>query len=122
MARNSSTILPFCKHCGEYKGLGSCKNPNCQGMTSSESDMLKKREYKCAICGDTVMSHCIRCRLGYCSLHSKGMKETSLVSLDQHVGTCTLCGETVCEQCWIFNHFGDITCQIHNSDMKRRDY
>ena len=85
----------------------------------SETDILSRRKNKCVICGDLATNHCLRCGLGYCSQHSKHMKETGLVSLEQHLGTCTICGEVVCEQCWIFNHFGLVTCQIHNLDLNR---
>jgi len=39
-------------------------------------------------------------------------------SFDQHIGKCVLCGKTVCEQCWIFDKVGNITCLRHGEFKK----
>jgi hypothetical protein len=118
MTRNTPNVLPFCSYCGEYKGLGQCNNPNCKEIESAEIGNLNTQRNKCIICRDLATHHCYRCGVGYCEHHSKNMTETRLVAMEQHLGTCTICREIVCEQCWIFNHLGLVTCQAHNLGFK----
>jgi hypothetical protein len=121
MTRNTPNILPFCRNCGEYKGLGPCRNPDCKEIDPASTEKLNRHRNRCVICGDLATHHCFRCGMGYCDWHSKNMTETRLVDIEQHLGTCTVCGEIVCEQCWIFNNLGLVTCQAHNLDMKTVD-
>ena len=68
---------------------------------------------ECAICSAVGDDSCARCGNSYCAKHARGKEESRLVSIEQHLGTCVLCGAIICEQCWIFNNDGFVTCLGH---------
>ncbi|RDE15812.1 MAG: hypothetical protein C4K48_03240 [Candidatus Thorarchaeota archaeon] len=97
--------------------MGTCRNADCKAGIVHDSN-LKDQRRRCIICGEMVRAVCCRCGKGYCDTHSQSMNETSLASMNQHLGTCVICGEIICEHCWIFNKKGQVTCQIHYSGPK----
>lgn len=113
MTRGTSEILPFCPHCGQYKGIGDCQNPDCHETAEGKS-IINNTMTKCLICSSKGVVSCSVCKQMYCDKHSAGMNETRLIAIDQHIGTCEICGKTVCENCWIFDKKGKITCLKHS--------
>ena len=120
MTRNSPKILPYCPHCGTYKGVGPCKNSNCDKTTQVELDKIQNHSHNCRICSKKGVVSCTRCGEYYCKEHAAGHQETKLVSLDQYLGTCVICNQVVCEQCWIFSSNGAVTCLQHH-ERKDKD-
>ncbi len=113
MTRGSSEILPICPYCGHYKGIGDCQNPDCHRIY--HDSRISAKDTECVICSSEGAVSCSVCNHMYCNEHSEGMNQTKITTIDQHIGTCIICGKFVCEQCWIFNKEGKITCLIHVS-------
>jgi hypothetical protein len=121
MTRNKASLLPFCRYCGQYKGIGQCKNPSCASKRLLDADLQKLKNGTCMVCRDSVSQACYRCGKGYCTKHSEGSYRSTLTKLDQHLGTCVICGKIICENCWIFNQKGEVTCQIHHPSASITD-
>jgi hypothetical protein len=122
MKREDSQLLPLCKFCGKYKGIGLCKDPACPGSMKQvdreepdiERDNGKERtKQPCVVCGKQQIVTCTQCGEGYCETHSIGAELNQLGSFHQRVGTCVECQQVVCEKCWILNPNGDIICLTH---------
>ncbi|MCK5265165.1 MAG: hypothetical protein KAJ36_01180 [Candidatus Thorarchaeota archaeon] len=113
MTRNTPEILPYCKHCGSFKGVGSCKNPKCDETNRVEIGAIGNQSNKCVICSSEGEHSCSRCGVSYCNKHAIGKEESKLISIEQYLGTCVVCGKIICERCWIFNNKGVVTCLIH---------
>ena len=113
MARNTPEILPYCQHCGSFKGVGSCKNPKCDETNQVEIGAVGNHSSKCVVCSREGEHSCSRCGASYCNKHAIGKEESKLISVEQHLGTCVVCGKVICEQCWIFNNKGAVTCFVH---------
>ena len=113
MTRNTPEILPYCQHCGNYKGVGICKNPKCDKTKLVDIRALREHSNKCVICSTDGNISCSRCKGIYCDTHAIGRVENRLMSVDQHLGTCVLCGVIICEHCWILNNNGLVTCFAH---------
>ena len=118
MTRDSDEILPYCPHCGTYKGVGPCKNPLCDKTTRIDFDTIKVHSHNCQICSKEGIISCSRCGRYYCEQHAIGHLESKLVSLDQYMGTCVICGQVICESCWIFDNNGAVICLQH---IERKD-
>lgn len=114
MTRNTPKILPYCQHCGDFKGVGLCRNPECAETKHVSIGFLQSQSGKCIICSKDGEQLCSRCGISYCDKHAIGKDESILSSNEQHLGTCVICGEVICEQCWIFNSKGSITCLVHS--------
>ncbi len=114
MTRNTPKILPFCQHCGSFKGVGPCRNPECDKTKYVSIGFLQSQSGNCIICSKDGDHSCSRCGISYCTKHAIGKDESILSSLEQHLGTCVICGEVICEHCWIFNSKGSITCLVHS--------
>ncbi|MGY5858786.1 MAG: hypothetical protein RTU63_05415 [Candidatus Thorarchaeota archaeon] len=113
MTRNTPEILPYCQHCGSYKGVGTCKNPKCDKSKQVDIKALRYESSRCTICSTEGSISCSRCGGFYCNEHAIGSEETKLMSNEQHLGTCVVCGAVICERCWIFNNNGSVTCLVH---------
>ena len=113
MTRNSPEILPYCPHCGTYKGVGPCKNPKCDKTGHIDFDKVPTSSHTCQICPKEATISCSQCGRSYCEEHAFGYSETKLVSIEQHMGTCVTCNQVVCEFCWIFSGNGDVNCLQH---------
>jgi len=114
MTRNTPEILPYCQHCGSFKGVGSCKNPKCDVTNRVDIGSLRDQSNKCVVCSREGEYSCSRCSAYYCIKHAGGKEEIKLISVEQHLGTCVVCGKVICEQCWIFNNKGAVTCFVHS--------
>jgi len=114
MVRNTPMILPFCQHCGIFKGVGPCRNPECDKTNHVSIGFLQSQSSKCIVCSKDGDHSCSRCGISYCAKHAVGKDGSVLSSLEQHLGTCVICGEVICEHCWIFNGKGSITCLVHS--------
>lgn len=113
MTRNTPEILPYCRHCGRYKGVGTCDNPECDKTQQVDPGSFRGQFNSCVICSTQGEQSCYRCGHSYCSQHSVGKEDTKLTTIDQHLGTCFVCGKIICEHCWIFNNGGLVTCLAH---------
>ncbi|MGY5879187.1 MAG: hypothetical protein RTV31_03005 [Candidatus Thorarchaeota archaeon] len=113
MTRNTPEILPYCQHCGRFKGVGICENPKCDKTNRVEVGTLREQFNECVICSAEGVHSCSQCGGSYCEQHATGREEPKLTSMDQHLGTCVVCGKVICEQCWIFNNTGSVTCLVH---------
>ncbi|MFW9926054.1 MAG: hypothetical protein ACFFDM_04725 [Candidatus Thorarchaeota archaeon] len=127
MRRNDPLLQPICHICGKYKGVGPCSNPKCQEsigksgvMTKPITKKIANREL-CAICEKDAVLSCYRCNLGFCEIHGTAQAEEYLVIFDQRVGTCSICKQIVCENCWIFEGDGNITCLAHHEQGHRHN-
>jgi hypothetical protein len=114
MTRNTPEILPYCQHCGNYKGVGTCSNPLCDKSKWVDISSLHNKSGKCMVCTQEGDTSCFRCGSLYCINHAVGWKENRLQRIDQRLGTCVVCGAVICEQCWIFNNKGLVTCRMHH--------
>lgn len=125
MRRNDPLLLPICPICGKYKGVGYCRDPNCRGskiISKRENELtIRKRSNNksCSLCDNDAILSCCRCYLGYCKKHGIAENEEYLVKLDQRVGTCSICKQIVCENCWILEGDGAITCLEHHEGGSR---
>jgi phage host-nuclease inhibitor protein Gam len=125
MRRNDPLLLPICQICGKYKGVGYCNDPNCRGSkpASKREDVvaIKNRftNKSCSLCDEIAVLSCCRCNQGYCKAHGIAYTEEHLVKLDQHVGTCSICNQIVCENCWILESDGTISCLEHHEGGPR---
>ncbi len=128
MTRDDPLLLPICQSCGEYKGVGSCKNPRCQeyilgGTTQEEDNADECTNQECNICGREKYAVCTQCDRVFCEPHSLGFNSTRFVNFNQHLGTCIECQKIVCENCWILGPNGEITCLIHlEKERKSRTF
>lgn len=113
MTRNTPEILPYCQHCGKYKGVGICSNPKCDKSKQANPWSFREQFDDCVICSNDKVSSCYRCGRSYCILHATGKEESKLRNLDQHLGTCIICGKVICERCWILDNRGFVTCLAH---------
>jgi hypothetical protein len=113
MTRNTPEILPYCQHCGSYKGVGICNNPKCDKTKQIDIRTLRTKSNRCVICEADGLVLCSRCGDYYCNTHAIGHRESKLVSIMQYLGTCVVCGKVICERCWIFNNNGLVTCLVH---------
>ncbi len=113
MTRDDPLLLPVCQSCGEYKGVGECRNPSCSGSDNGKKIAIRYTNQKCTICGQSQVVTCIQCGTGYCETHSVGAELNNLGSFHQRIGTCVECNHNVCEKCWILNPNGDIVCLVH---------
>ena len=120
MTRGSYDLLPYCPRCGQYKGIGDCKNPNCGGI-SENGEPIDNKTSTCAVCSSSGAVSCSVCGQNYCMDHSAGADQIELIFVDQHVGTCDICGKIVCEYCWILNKDGKITCLNHLESKRNRN-
>ena len=68
----------------------------------------------CSLCENEVGVSCSRCSRGFCEKHGTGKDEGKLVKWDHRVGTCSMCNQVVCENCWILEGDGIITCLVHH--------
>lgn len=113
MTRNTPEILPYCQHCGKFKGVGICTNPNCDKTKRVDFGTIPDVSNECIICSAEGEHRCSHCGLFYCNRHALGKEKSRLMSVNQHLGTCVVCSKVICEQCWIFNNKGLITCLVH---------
>jgi hypothetical protein len=113
MTRNTPQILPYCQHCGEYKGVGPCKNPSCDRTQTVTITSIHQQHSKCTICSKGGEYSCKRCGRSFCEEHSSERNEKYLINIEQHIGTCNVCGNFVCEHCWILDEDGKIICIAH---------
>ncbi|MHA2024919.1 MAG: hypothetical protein ACW98U_03365 [Candidatus Thorarchaeota archaeon] len=116
MKRDDPLLLPICQKCGKYKGVGSCSNPQCQEEENSGEDPfeeMKGSKVECSQCKRNAVVSCSRCNRGFCEIHGNEEVIGKLSKWDQRIGTCTICNLMVCENCWILNGNGLITCLIH---------
>jgi hypothetical protein len=122
MTREDPTLLPICQFCGEYKGVGICKNPTCSGSKQDmENEGSNKRDSVnrfCSVCKKDAVVFCVHCGRGFCLIHNEGVKLNRLESFHQHLGTCVECKQVVCEKCWILNPNGDIVCLAHLEETR----
>jgi hypothetical protein len=118
MTRNTPEILPYCQHCGKFKGVGICTNPKCDKTKQVELGALEDLSSECAICSVEGEHRCSRCERSYCNQHASGREESELTSMDQHLGTCIVCGNVICEQCWLLNSRGLVTCLVHHESKE----
>lgn len=122
MRRDAARILPYCPFCGEYKGVGPCRNTTCRGSSIKELDRTPSKEPVrteagvCIVCKGIVVQKCVRCKRGYCIEHSEHHTANELLSVKQHLGTCISCGQIVCEYCWILDERGKILCLQHSAE------
>ena len=121
MTRNTPQMLPYCQHCGEYKGVGSCKNPACDKTQTFMTSSTSQQNTKCTVCSEPGEYSCERCGRSFCEKHASERTEIHLVSIEQHIGTCNVCGKLVCEHCWILDDQGMITCIAHLAVKKRAE-
>ena len=125
MTRDNPFLLPMCQECGKYKGVGPCVDSNCPGskITSTGNDSGERMEgptyESCSLCRNETVVSCCRCSRGFCKKHETGKVEGRLVKWDQRVGTCTICKQVVCENCWILEGDGTITCLVHHEGGSR---
>ncbi|MFX1484276.1 MAG: hypothetical protein ACFFCP_13935 [Promethearchaeota archaeon] len=124
MERDDPLLLPMCQICGKYKGIGPCKNSRCPGsIGESKIGGLGESRIEirsCSRCENKAIISCSRCDSGFCKNHGHGATNNHLITLDQVVGTCIICGEVVCENCWILESDGAITCLVHHETHHRR--
>jgi len=117
MTREDPKLLPICHFCGEYKGVGICKNPSCSesvlGIGEGHPIESDSKNQSCSFCKKKSIVSCVRCGRSFCQTHSEGVDLTRLGSLHQRLGTCVECKQVVCDSCWIFNPNGDILCLTH---------
>ena len=113
MTRNTPEMLPYCQHCGRFKGVGVCENPTCDKTNLIDLENLGQDFNNCIICSSEGEHSCFQCGGSYCEEHALGREYSKLVRLNQHLGTCAVCGKFICEQCWIFDSSGSITCLVH---------
>ncbi len=118
MTRNSPDILPYCPHCGTYKGVGPCKNSKCDKTVLIDLDKNQQHTVDCRICSKEGIISCPQCGGYYCEEHAMGYTENKLISIDQYMGTCVICNQVVCELCWIFDSNGAVNCLRH---LQRKD-
>lgn len=124
MTRDDPLLLPLCQFCGEYKGVGSCKNPRCQmyfvgGTTQERDNANESTNQECNICGKIKYARCTKCGREFCEPHSLGVNSTRFVNFHQHLGTCVECQKIVCENCWILSPKGEIICLIHVEEERK---
>lgn len=108
MTDRNELLLPFCKDCGNYKGVGPC-NRCIANMSENEK---QKQIRPCIVCGEKMLISCQICKTGYCDEHSENCRESKFMGLDHHIGTCAICGAIICERCWIVVN-GIIQCVGH---------
>lgn len=124
MTRDDPLLLPICQGCGEYKGVGLCKNSTCSSskITSNRENSVKMRKESvhksCSLCESTSVVTCNSCNRSFCEIHGSGQGERYLVKWNQRVGTCSICTQVVCENCWILEEEGAITCLVHLEENK----
>lgn len=122
MTREDPKLLPICQFCGEYKGVGKCKNPSCSESRQETEDEppleSDSKNHSCSLCKKKSIVSCIRCGRGFCQTHSKGANLTQLGSFHQRLGTCVECKQVVCDSCWIFDSNGDILCLTHLEEKR----
>lgn len=120
MTRDDPLLLPICQVCGKYKGVGLCKNSSCSSskFTSSRENSVEMRKgsthNSCSLCESVAVFLCSKCNRGFCEIHGTGQIEGQLVKCDQRLGTCSICKKVVCENCWILEGDGAITCLAHH--------
>jgi hypothetical protein len=71
---------------------------------------------KCSQCEKPADVECIRCGRGFCEVHGEEEITGHLSKWDQRIGTCTKCNQSVCENCWLLEGDGLITCLVHHED------
>lgn len=122
MTREDPQLLPICQFCGEYKGVGMCKNPACSGfkqeLETGSPNMRDSVIRSCNVCKKESVVSCVQCGRGFCQTHSDGAKLNQLGSFHQQLGTCVECKQVVCENCWILNPNGNIVCLIHLEEKR----
>jgi len=106
MKRDDPILLPICQKCGRYKGVGTCGCEGSREMTDVST--------KCSLCENTGTIACTRCGRRYCEVHGKEEVKGHLTKWNQRIGTCTICDQSVCENCWILEDNGLITCLAHH--------
>lgn len=120
MTRDDPLLLPICQVCGKYKGVGYCRNSNCSSskITSRRENSVEMRKESvhksCSLCERAAVVSCCRCNRSFCDIHGTGQGEGCLVKWNQRVGTCSICTQVVCENCWILEDEGTITCLVHH--------
>jgi hypothetical protein len=120
MTRDDPLLLPICQVCGNYKGVGPCKNSSCSSskITSSRENSVEMKiepaPKSCSLCGSVAVVSCGECNRGFCEIHGTGQIEGQLLKWDQRIGTCSICQKVVCENCWILESDGAITCFVHH--------
>ncbi|MGY5862964.1 MAG: hypothetical protein RTV41_00025 [Candidatus Thorarchaeota archaeon] len=117
MKRDDPLLLPICQECGKYKGVGPCSNPNCQkggNVGKSHIEEMESSMPECSQCKRSAIITCSRCDRGFCEIHGKEEVKGKLSKWDQRIGTCTICNSMVCENCWILEGDGLITCLVHH--------
>lgn len=124
--RDDNPMLdPFCQFCGQYKGVGPCSNPKCtdsqtRGTLSSTSSSRKtiSRDHRCTRCQREASVECERCGTPFCNIHSHNLDSSVMIGKDHIMGTCVLCGKRICENCWILDDEGRITCLEHRAEHR----
>ncbi len=120
MTRDDPLLLPICPVCGKYKGVGRCKNSSCSSSknTMSGENSVESRKgsthNSCSLCESTAVVTCCRCNRSFCETHGNNQGDGYLVKWNQRVGTCSICTQVVCENCWILEDEGAITCLAHH--------
>ncbi|KXH76535.1 MAG: hypothetical protein AM326_06920 [Candidatus Thorarchaeota archaeon SMTZ-45] len=118
MKRDDPLLLPLCQICGEYKGVGPCKNPACPDCFSRDTalrkeDVEQNTHQTCGICGKVKFVSCAQCGNSFCESHSLGANSNHFMNFNQHLGTCVECLKIICENCWILSPKGEIICLVH---------
>ncbi|MFW9944121.1 MAG: hypothetical protein ACFFB7_03920 [Candidatus Sifarchaeia archaeon] len=124
MTRNRLVIDPYCLYCGEYKGVGYCLDPTCRGsqvpkdggdstLVMSITSVPRAQSDFCRVCRGQASFECRKCGTGFCKEHAAKARETVMSGIEHHLGLCCICQELVCEDCWILDGEGRITCLDH---------
>jgi hypothetical protein len=74
---------------------------------------LKNQSLLCIVCREQASVRCLKCGSGFCEEHARNARETAMSGLGHHIGLCSICHELVCEDCWILDDEGHITCLDH---------
>jgi hypothetical protein len=80
---------------------------------SSSSSSRREQRMWCRFCSGLASFRCQMCSSGYCVQHADDARETMVSGLKHHIGICGISQGLVCENCWILDDRGPITCLGH---------